>query len=65
VDIDLLSRGTPDEVDAEVLGLMRDVAPGGGYIASSGNSLTSYLKPENVLAMSEAIQRYGKYPIDI
>lgn len=65
VDIDLLARGTPDAVDAEVFGLMRDVAPGGGYIASSGNSLTSYLKPENVLAMSGAIQRYGKYPIDI
>jgi hypothetical protein len=30
---------------------------------SSGNSLASYLKPENVLAMSKAIKKYGKYPI--
>jgi hypothetical protein len=24
-----------------------------------------YCKPENVLAMAEAVQRYGKYPIMI
>ena len=30
---------------------------------SSGNSLASYLKPECVVAMSEAIGKYGKYPI--
>jgi len=65
VDIDLLARGTPDEVDAEVRGLIRDVAPGGGYIVVSGNSLASYLKPENVLAMSEAVEAYGRYPIAI
>ena len=63
VDLDLLARGTPEQVDAEVRGLIRDVAPGGGYILTSGNSLTSYLRPDNVLAMSEAAQRYGRYPV--
>lgn len=63
VDLDLLARGSPEDVDREVRGLIRDVAPGGGYIASSGNSLASYLRPENVLAMAQAIQRYGAYPI--
>jgi uroporphyrinogen decarboxylase len=50
-------------VEAAVRGLIRDLAPGGGYIASSGNSLASYLKPENVLAMSRAIHTYGAYPV--
>ena len=63
VDIDLLTRGTPDEIDAEVRGLIRDVAPGGGYIVVSGNSLASYLQPANVLAMSQAVRKYGTYPI--
>jgi len=63
VDLDLLTRGTPAEAEAEVRGLIRDVAPGGGYILTSGNSLASYLRPENVLAMSEAVQEYGAYPI--
>jgi hypothetical protein len=37
------------------------VGPGGGYIATSGNSLAGYLKPENVLALSQAVQKYGQY----
>jgi len=52
-------------VDEEVRGLIRDVAPGGGYIVTSGNSLAGYLKPENVLALSRAVQKYGLYPISV
>jgi uroporphyrinogen decarboxylase len=63
VDINLLSLGTEEAVDDEVRGLIRDVAPGGGYILSSGNSLTGYCLSQNVVAMSEAVQRYGRYPI--
>ncbi|MFW6163822.1 MAG: uroporphyrinogen decarboxylase family protein, partial [Planctomycetota bacterium] len=63
VDLDLLARGMPHEVDAEARSLLRDLGPGGGYILTSGNSLTSYLKPENVLAMATACRRYGTYPI--
>ena len=63
VDLNLLGAGTPEEVDAEVRELIRDVAPGGGYIVTSGNSLAGYLKPENALALSRAVQKYGRYPI--
>ena len=63
VDLNLLSLGTEQAVDAEVRGLVRDVAPGGGYILSSGNSLTGYCRQENVIAMAEAVRRYGNYPI--
>jgi uroporphyrinogen decarboxylase len=65
VDLNILGMGTPEEVDQEVLELIRDVAPGGGYILTSGNSLASYLKPECVLAMSEAMKKYGQYPINL
>jgi uroporphyrinogen decarboxylase len=63
LDLNILGMGTPEETDREVRELIRDLAPGGGYMISSGNSLASYLNPENVLAMSRAIQKYGKYPI--
>jgi uroporphyrinogen decarboxylase len=63
VDMDLLGAGSPAQVDAEVRGLIRDLAPSGGYIVTSGNSLASYLKTDNVLAMSAAVQKYGGYPI--
>ena len=65
VDLNILGMGTPDDVDREVRGLIRDVGPGGGYIVTSGNSLAGYLKPENVLALSEAVQRYGRYPLSV
>ena len=63
VDLNLLGMATPEEVDEEVRSLIRDVGPGGGYIVTSGNSLAGYLIPENVLALSRAVQKYGHYPL--
>ena len=63
VDLNILGAGTPQDVDDEVRGLIRDVGPGGGYIVTSGNSLAGYVLPENALALSEAVRRYGRYPI--
>lgn len=63
LDLNILGMGTEEDTDREVKELIRDLGPGGGYMISSGNSLASYLKPECVLAMSRAIQKYGKYPI--
>lgn len=65
VDLNILGMGTPEEVDAEVRGLIRDVGPGGGYIVTSGNSLAAYVQPENALALSAAVQKYGRYPLDL
>jgi uroporphyrinogen decarboxylase len=65
VDLNILGMGTPEDVDREVRELIRDVGPGGGYVVTSGNSLAGYLKPENVWALSEAVQKYGRYPVDV
>ncbi|OAT86679.1 uroporphyrinogen decarboxylase family protein [Desulfotomaculum copahuensis] len=66
IDLDYtLTLGTPEEVDAEVKERIRVAAPGGGYICSSANSLPSYAKLENVLAMRDAIKKYGRYPIEL
>ena len=65
VDLNTLGAGTPAEVEEEVKGLIRDLAPTGGYIISSGNSLAGYLLPENVLAMRDTIRRYQRYPIAV
>jgi uroporphyrinogen decarboxylase len=63
VDLNLLGMAAPEEVDEEVRSLIRDLGPDGGYIVTSGNSLAGYLIPENVLALSRAVQKYGKYPM--
>ena len=65
VNLNTLGAGTPEEVEMEVKGLIRDLGPGGGYIMASGNSLAGYLVPENVLAMRDAIRKYGAYPIRV
>ena len=53
------------EAEEEVKYLIQNVAPGGGYIVTSGNSLASYLKPDCVMAMAKAVKKYGRYPIDL
>jgi uroporphyrinogen decarboxylase len=63
VDLNILTLGTPEEVDDEVRGLIRDVGPGGGYIVTSGNSLAAYVQPQNALALAAAVQKYGHYPL--
>ena len=61
VSIDTLGRGTPENTEMEVKSLMDKVAPGGGYMISSANVIPSYAKPENVVAMARAIEKYGSY----
>lgn len=60
-----LSQGSTAEVDAEVKQRIRKLAPLGGYILSSSNSITEFCKLENVLAMVNARNKYGKYPINL
>jgi len=63
VDVNTLSVGTPDDVRREVRRLLLEVAPGGGYILSSGNSLPTYAKPKNVRAMIDTLLEFGEYPM--
>ncbi len=65
IDVGLLAHGGREEIEALVKKRLRDLAPGGGYMLSSGNSVPSYCKPENVLAMTETLHNYGSYPISI
>ncbi|KLU59511.1 methylcobalamin:coenzyme M methyltransferase [Peptococcaceae bacterium CEB3] len=65
IDLDYtLPLGSEEEVEAEVRDRIKTAGPGGGYLIASANSLTDYCKVENVLAMSKAIKKYGKYPLE-
>jgi uroporphyrinogen decarboxylase len=63
VDLNTLSAGTPAQVESEVAALLADVAPEGSYMLSSGNSLASYCRLENIRAMVATLQRLGRYPM--
>lgn len=56
-----LVMGQPEEIDAQVRRRIETIGKGGGYIISSSNSITDDMKPENVRAMIEAVDRYGLY----
>ena len=55
----------PFEVRAEVKFLIQNVAPGGGYLLSSANSITNYVPLENYQALLDATREYGCYPISV
>ena len=57
---DLVNK-TPEDIDAQVRERIEKIGKGGGYIISSSNSLTDDMKPENVRAMADAIDKYGWY----
>lgn len=61
---DLLTMGTPAEVDAEVKFRIGKLARGGGYAVGSSNTVAHYVKMENYKAMIEATRKYGKYPLE-
>lgn len=61
----LLSRGSIEEVESAVKECILNASPGGGHIISSSNSIHSSVKPENYIAMINAVKKYGGYPISI
>ena len=60
---EVLPNGAIDNVRKEVRRIIRDLAPGGGYVLASVHNLQSDIPPENIQAMFEAALKYGKYPI--
>jgi uroporphyrinogen decarboxylase len=59
----VLPRGTPHDVRAEVQRRVRDLAPGGGYIAAAVHCIQPDVPPENVVTMCEAVRECGVYPL--
>ena len=63
IDMDILARGTPAEVKAQVRQRIRDLAPGGGYAVGANPGVAYYVLQQNFDALREAVFEYGKYPI--
>jgi uroporphyrinogen decarboxylase len=63
LDVDLLCRGGVDDVRDAARRLVASVSPGGGHVLSSGNTITSAVRPDNFVAMVRAAREFGGYPI--
>jgi len=59
----LLPHGTPEDVREGVRKTIEIYAPGGGYILGPSHNIEPDTSPENIVAMYEAAQEDGRYPI--
>jgi uroporphyrinogen decarboxylase len=59
VDVDLLARGTTEEIRQRVKSNIEKVSYNGGYCVGSGNSIPEYVKFENYLELLEAAKEFG------
>ena len=63
VEVDVLVRGTKEEVIKETRENIKKYSPGGRHILSSSNTISSGVKPENLRAMIETAKKSGSYPL--
>jgi uroporphyrinogen decarboxylase len=58
-----LPFGTPEDVRQEVRQRIMDLGPGGGYVVCSVHNIQPEVSPENVVAMFDAVDEFGWYPL--
>ena len=59
----VLPSGTPDEVRQEVRRVINTLGEDGGYMIASVHTIMHEVPPENILAMVDAVEEYGYYPL--
>jgi|UPI0003A8A804 uroporphyrinogen decarboxylase len=59
VDVDLLARGTPEQIRQQVRQNIQEAGYNGGYCVGSGNSIPEYVNFANYVAMLEAAREFG------
>lgn len=59
----ILPHGSPEEVRQEVKRVIEILGPGGGYMLASVHTIMDEVPPENILAMVDAVEEFGHYPL--
>ena len=57
----LLAYGNKDQVEEKVKEYCVKLAPGGGYVFGSSSGIIEGIPPENFVAMTKAVHKYGRY----
>jgi len=62
---EVLPRGSPEDVKAEVRRRIHDLAPRGGYVLAAVHNIQPDVPPQNIVAMAEAARELGTYPLRV
>jgi uroporphyrinogen decarboxylase len=57
----VFTDGTPAEVRDDVRRHIDDLGPDGGFVAAAVHNIQANVPPENIMAMWETLQEFGKY----
>jgi hypothetical protein len=57
----MMQVGSPQDVDEYCRKLIRVCGKGGGFILSPGAALTRHTRTENVRALRDSVEKYGRY----
>ena len=60
----IISKSSPAEIENYVKNVIKVLAPGGGCLIN-GDQIPRDTPPENVIALVNAIKKYGTFPISI
>ncbi len=55
---EILNRGTPEEVRADVTRRLEIFAPGGGYVFNNIHNILGEVPPENIIAMFDTVKAF-------
>jgi uroporphyrinogen decarboxylase len=58
IEMNIMTLNTPDEVKKYVYNLLEKIGNCGGIAIGTGNQISSYTKPENWIAMTEAVRQW-------
>ena len=59
----ILPHGTPEEVRQEMKRVINILGRDGGYMVASVHTIMHEVPPENILAMVDAVEEFGYYPL--
>jgi len=60
----ILPQGTPEEVRQEMKRVINILGRDGGYMVASVHTIMHEVPPENILAMVDAVEEFGYYPLN-
>jgi uroporphyrinogen decarboxylase len=61
----VLPYGSESDVRTEVRRRIRDLAPGGGYVAAAVHCIQPDVPPANIVAMADEVKSAGRYPLKV